>query len=117
MTLLEIMIVLAIIALVMGLVIGPKVLDHYQHSRREIATLAVHRLAEQDYPAWAIQHPAKSCPSAVTELTGTRMPDPWGSDYQLHCGASAPPELGFGASSMAEDRQPSTADDILSWRD
>jgi hypothetical protein len=45
------------------------------------------------------------------------MTDPWGSDYQLHCGTSAPPERPFGASSLAEDRKPATSDDILSWRD
>jgi len=45
------------------------------------------------------------------------MSDPWGSDYQLHCGPTAPPEVAFGASSLAEDRRPATPDDILSWRD
>ena len=119
MTLLEIMIVLAILALVMGLVIVPKVRENYRHSRIEIARLAVHRLAEQDYPVWVMRNPSKECPAGVTELTGQRgpMPDPWGTEYQLHCGASAPPEEAFGASSLGEDRRQATADDILSWRD
>lgn len=117
MTLLEIMIVLAIIALVMGLLIGPKLMELWGGSRRDIAKLAVHRIAEQDYPVWAMRHPSQPCPSSVVELTGTKMKDPWGTDYQLHCGAMAPTDVSFGASSMAEDRQPATADDILSWRD
>ena len=117
MSLLEIMIVLAIIALVMGLLIGPKLIGYSTEARRDIAKLAVHRLAEQDFPVWAIRHPSQDCPSGVTELNGTPMRDPWGSDYQLHCGTTAPPERAFGASSLAQDRQASTADDIVSWRD
>ena len=117
MTLLEIMIVLAILALVMGLVIGPKIMSHYQHSQRKIATLAVHKLTDQDYPTWAVSHPSTPCPADVIALTGNAMEDPWGSEYNLHCGSTAPPELAFGASSIGEDHQPATADDVLSWRD
>jgi type II secretory pathway pseudopilin PulG len=119
MSLLEILIVLAIIALIMGVVIGPKVIGHYRRSQRTIATLAVHRLADQDYPVWAVAHPSTPCPSGIPELTHTSSPmiDPWGSEYELHCGATAPPETAFGASSFGEDRRDATTDDILSWRD
>jgi hypothetical protein len=117
MTLLEIMIVLAIIALVMGLLVGPMQMRLFGDSKRDIAKLAVHQLADQDYPVWVIRHTSDPCPHDVTELTGKKLHDPWGSDYQLHCGTTAPAEVSFGASSLAQDRQPATADDILSWRD
>jgi len=116
MTLLEIMIVLAIIALVMGLLVGPKVMEHFHTSERKIATLAVHQLADEDYPMWAVAHPSEPCPRGVAELSGNTTTDPWGSTYKLHCGPTAPqPDLAFGASSFGEDRREATADDIRSW--
>ena len=117
MTLLEIMIVLAILALVMGLVIGPKIMSHYRHARLEIAAMTVHKLADEDYPVWAVAHPETACPRDVVALAGSRLADPWGSEYRLHCGTTAPPERAFGASSLGEDQQPATADDVLSWRE
>jgi type II secretory pathway pseudopilin PulG len=121
MTLLEIMIVLAILALIMGLVVGPKVMAHYRDSQRKVATLAVHKFADQDYPTWAVAHPSTPCPSGLAELDmrNTSPTDPWGSEYKMHCGATAPPVEGvpFGASSFGEDTREATADDILSWRD
>jgi prepilin-type N-terminal cleavage/methylation domain-containing protein len=120
MTLLEIMIVLAIIALVMGLLVGPKLIGHYRTSQRRIATMAVHRFADEDYPMWAINHPSQPCPATFVELSGPRTTttDPWGTPYQLHCGATAPPvpNLAFGASSFGEDQRAATPDDITSWR-
>lgn len=120
MTLLEIMIVLAILALVMGLVVGPKLMDRYVESQRRVARLAVHQLAEQDYPAWGLAHPTQACPGGIAELTGNSDAaiDPWGTSYKLHCGAAAPPVAGlaFGASSFGQDRREATPDDIQSWR-
>ena len=116
MTLLEIMIVLAILALVMGLVIGPKVMAHYHAAQRQVARAAVTRLAHQDYPMWAVSHPSHHCPAGTVELTGEVMDDPWNTEYKLHCGPTAPPQIAFGASSFGEDRLEATDDDIQSWR-
>src|SRR5450755_19982 len=91
MTLLEIMIVLAILALVMGLVVGPKVIGLFHHSQRDIAQLAVKKFADQDFPIWAVQHPSSPCPANMTELSQTASPpkDPWGTPYKDYC-APAP---------------------------
>lgn len=71
-TLLEMMIVLAIIALVialvMGVLIGPKLIGLFHHSQRDIARMAVTKLADQDYPMWALQHPSTPCPTTLAEL-------------------------------------------------
>jgi prepilin-type N-terminal cleavage/methylation domain-containing protein len=118
-TLLEIMIVLAILALVMGLVIGPKLFAHYTEAQRRVARIAVHKLADQDYPVWTLAHPAQACPAGAVELTGSSdaAADPWGTAYKLHCGATAPPVAGlaFAASSFGQDRREATPDDIQSW--
>jgi len=116
MTLLEIMIVLAILALVMGLLIGPKIIDGYRKSQRKIAKLAVDRIADQDYPVWVAEHPAQHCPAGVAELEPRATTDPWGSEYKLHCGPTAPETAAFGAASFGEDQREGTPDDIVSWR-
>jgi type II secretory pathway pseudopilin PulG len=118
MTLLEIMIVLAIIALVMGLVIVPKVMNSLTDAETETAHLQVMRFAEQDYPRWVLSHQAQ-CPNALAELNGGhRAVDPWHTDYKMYCGATAPaPEVAFGAASFGKDRLENTGDDIRSWGD
>jgi general secretion pathway protein G len=119
MTMLEIMIVLAIIALVMGLLVGPTILGHYRDSERKIARLAVHRYAEQDYPTWLVEHPSEQCPPSLAQITRSGSAsdtDPWGTDYKMYCGANAPrDDISFGAASFGEDRREATRDDIRSW--
>ena len=120
MTLLEIMIVLAILALVMGLVVGPKVYQHYRESQREVARLAVRRYADQDYPTWAMRHPSEQCPPDLATIAASSRPDdtsdPWGTPYRMYCGQAAPrPDVAFGAASLGEDRSEATPDDIRSW--
>jgi prepilin-type N-terminal cleavage/methylation domain-containing protein len=118
MTLLEIMIVLAILALVMGLVIGPKVLDNYRDSQRRVARLAVHKLADEDYPMWSVAHASTPCPDGLAELSSTErdLTDPWGTSYKMYCGPTAPaPTVAFGAASFGQDLREGTVDDIRSW--
>ncbi len=50
MTLLEIMIVLAILALVMGLVVGPRVMKMFGESKVDIARMTVQKYANEAYP-------------------------------------------------------------------
>ena len=61
MTLLEIMIVLAILALVMGLVVGPRVMKMFGESKVDIARATVKKYAFEAYPSWAAAHPDKQC--------------------------------------------------------
>ena len=117
MTLLEIMIVLAILAIVMGLLVGPKVIGYFTTSQREIAKIAVDKYAYEAYPAWAVQHPGRACPEGLAELAANRKhtTDPWGTEYKMHCGATAVPAAGFGAASFGGDTKEATPDDIRSW--
>jgi prepilin-type N-terminal cleavage/methylation domain-containing protein len=113
-TLLEIMIVLAILALVMGLLVGPKVIAHFHSSQRSIAKMAVTRFANQDYPIWAIQHPQTPCPSAITDLDRDAPADPWGTAYKAYCAPVH--DVAFGAASFGGDVRENTDDDIRSWQ-
>jgi len=120
MTLLEIMIVLAILALVMGLVVGPAVMDHYREARRKIARMAVRKIVDEEYPAWTLAHPGQQCPERLEDLspsaTSKDTEDPWGGRYRIYCGTNLPRGVrGFAASSPGEDSKDGTEDDIKSW--
>jgi prepilin-type N-terminal cleavage/methylation domain-containing protein len=120
MTLLEMMIVLAILALVMGVLVGPQVIKMFVKSQTDIARIAAHKLADEAYPAWAATNPGKHCPDTLADLAelGNQKTttDPWGNPYKMLCGASLPPGLrGLAVSSPGEDGKDGTADDIKSW--
>ena len=82
MTLLEIMIVLAILALVMGLLVGPKVMKMFAGSKVDITKLKLKKYAYEAYPSWSAAHPDKACPGAISELNeymnGNDSNDSWG---------------------------------------
>jgi prepilin-type N-terminal cleavage/methylation domain-containing protein len=120
MTLLEIMIVLAILALVMGLLIGPRVMAAMVKAKQGIAKLAVKKYANEAYPQWAASHMDRACPETLDELSAfmdskdTR--DPWGRSYKLYCGATLPAGAnGLAVSSLGPDGTDQTDDDIRSW--
>src|SRR5215468_8862693 len=81
MTLLEIMIVLAILALVMGLVVGPRVMKMFGESKVDIARATVKKYAFEAYPSWAAAHPDKQCPDRLEDLNeymnNKDAKDPW----------------------------------------
>lgn len=121
MTLLEIMIVLAILALVMGLVVGPRVMKLFGESKVDIAKLTVQKFANEAFPQWARSHPDKGCPEKIEDLSEYMdkkdTKDPWGNQYKMLC----PPNLPAGARggiaimSPGEDGKEGTVDDIKSW--
>jgi len=120
MTLLEIMIVLAILALVMGLLVGPRVLAALDRAKRSTAAIAVKKYADEAYPQWAAAHPDRACPETLDELSpfmnskDTR--DPWGQTYRMYCGAKLPAgAAGLAVSSLGPDGTDQTDDDIKSW--
>lgn len=120
MTLLEIMIVLAILALVMGLVVGPRVMKAFSKSKVDIAGLAAKKFATEAYPLWQTSHPGKTCPEKLDDLNewadSKDGKDPWGTPFKMVCGPDAPPAAkGFGVISFGEDMKEGTADDIKSW--
>jgi prepilin-type N-terminal cleavage/methylation domain-containing protein len=120
MTLLEIMIVLAILALVMGLVVGPRVMKAFSKSKNDIAGLATKKFATEAYPLWQTNHAGKQCPDKIDDLfdwaDSKDGKDPWGTPYTMTCGGDAPAAAkGFGVVSAGEDMKPGTPDDIKSW--
>lgn len=120
MTLLEIMIVLAILALVMGLVVGPRVMKMFGESKSDIARLTVKKFADEAYPQWSTRHPDKSCPDKLEDLNeymnSKDIKDPWGGLYKMMCGQSLPAGAkGIAVMSAGEDGKEGTSDDIKSW--
>ena len=83
MTLLEIMIVLALLGLVMGVVIVPGLMDSDDKARTKTAEIQANRLVNNAYARWRMDNPGKRCPADVQELAsyaGERnMKDPWGA--------------------------------------
>ena len=120
MTLLEIMIVLAILALVMGLVVGPRVMKMFGESKGDIAKATAKKYAYEAYPSWAAAHPDKSCPDKLEDLNeymnNKDIKDPWGGMYKMYCGSTLPAGAkGLAVSSPGEDGKEGTPDDVKSW--
>lgn len=120
MTLLEIMIVLAILALVMGLVVGPRVMKMFGESKVDIAQATVKKYAYEAYPSWAQSHPDKSCPDKLEDLNeymnNKDIKDPWGGQYKMLCGQNLPAGAkGMAIMSAGEDQKEGTGDDVKSW--
>lgn len=120
MTLLEIMIVLAILALVMGLVVGPRVMKMFASSKGDIAGATVKKYAFEAYPSWAQANPSKACPDKLEDLNefmnNKDIKDPWGNPYKMFCGQSAiAGQKGLQVMSNGEDGKEGTADDVKSW--
>ena len=123
-TLLEILIVLAIIGLVMALLVGPAVMRAFGSSKTKVARIAVRKFAYEAYPQWSAQHTGKRCPDSLSDLTpfmnSEDVKDPWGNPYQMQCGDNAPAGAkGFAVISLGEDGKPGgtgDAADINSWQ-
>jgi general secretion pathway protein G len=120
MTLLEMMIVLAIIALVMGLVVGPRVIDYFHRARIETTQMKLELYANQAFAAWSMAHPQAMCPERVADLAeyanGRDTNDAWGNPIKLLCGASLPPGAHHIALvSAGPDGKEGTDDDLRSW--
>jgi prepilin-type N-terminal cleavage/methylation domain-containing protein len=121
MTLLEIMIVLAILALVMGLVVGPRVMRMFSKSKDDIAALTVKKFAYEAFGEWSQAHPDKSCPDKLEDLSqymdSKDTKDPWGQPYKMFCGQNLPAGAkgGLAVMSSGPDAKDGTEDDIKSW--
>ena len=123
-TLLEIMIVIAILGLVMGLVVVPKVMDMFSSSKEQVAKLAVDQYAFKDAPQWQVSS-GKQCPESlltVAQFIGKGQPDtvdPWDTPYEIFCGKeNMPPGAAgnsFAVMSYGPDKKKGTEDDIKSW--
>jgi general secretion pathway protein G len=122
MTLIEIMIVLAIIALVMGLLVGPAIIGKLDQAKKDTAR-AMTKQIEAARSRWLVSS-EKECPDGLDDLKqelgrrkGDTIKDPWGHEYVLKCGDQAPEECdGFCVLSIGKDGKEGTEDDIKSWQ-
>jgi general secretion pathway protein G len=116
-TLIEIMIVLAIIGLIMGVLVGPKVMNAFKESRVKTAFLMLKEY-EGAYTRWVADNEG-DCPEKLEDLlkyTNKKdVKDPWGSAFVMKCGDSAPTENHFGVVSLGPDKKEGTEDDLHSW--
>jgi prepilin-type N-terminal cleavage/methylation domain-containing protein len=116
-TIMELLIVLAIIGFIMGVRVVPSLMGSTVEARlrqtriEETAIVGAHQRWTWDDP--------DPCPTALAALqpyAGRRhMNDPWGTAYEMFCGATAPTTADFGVLSHAQDRTRGTTDDIPSW--
>jgi general secretion pathway protein G len=121
MTLLEIMIVLAILALVMGLLVGPKVMKMFGESKIDTTKIKLKKYAFEAYPSWSAAHPDKACPDKLADLNeymnSDDSNDSWGRPLKMVCGSNLPPGAkGLAVASAGEDGKEGTEDDLGSWK-
>jgi general secretion pathway protein G len=120
MTLLEIMIVLAILGLIIAVVV-PKVMGRFAEAKGQTTLMAVKKYVDEAYPQWAASNPTKSCPASLADLgeaasTNKEAKDPWGNPYKMFCGSNMPAGVKrFAVMSLGEDGKEGTDDDIKSW--
>jgi prepilin-type N-terminal cleavage/methylation domain-containing protein len=119
-TLLEIMIVLAILALVMGLLVGPKVMAAFGQSKIKTTKIKLTQYANEAFPQWSANHPDKACPEKLSDLNENMNSkdtnDSWGRPIKMLCGANLPAGVkGLGVVSAGEDGKEGTEDDLKSW--
>lgn len=89
-------------------------------SPEQLARVRVKKYAFEAYPQWAVAHPDRACPDALTELDEYMViedaQDPWGGSFVMRCGPNLPPGVkGIAIASPGRDGQLDTADDIRSW--
>src|SRR5688572_11474809 len=79
MTLIEIMIVLAIIALVMGFLVGPRVIEYFREAKEKTAWMMT-REYQSAYAKWQVDND-ETCPEQIDELlkymNKKDLEDPW----------------------------------------
>jgi general secretion pathway protein G len=117
MTLLEIMIVIALIGLVMG-AIGVGLNAQFKKAQIRTARVATVK-AEQAIGQYMMENHG-NCPATLDDvvrnlnLTRQQTRDPWGRDYTFKCPGTVNPD-GIDVVSAGPDRQEGTTDDIKSW--
>jgi len=116
-TLLEIMVVLAIIALLAG---GVGAAVFKQFKKAQISTARLRVKAARDATAQFMIDNSSTCPRGVEDLVGQKYldrnnaKDPWGKDLIFHCPGTNDTDSADILSS-GPDKQEGTPDDIKSW--
>jgi general secretion pathway protein G len=122
-TLLEIMVVLAIIGLVMGVLVGPRVWNAWRNTQPKAAYFMEREIITA-YHGWLDAQQDAKCPDRIEDLakyvntSKTDMKDPWGHLYIMKCGDQVPPDSDdpdFAVVSAGQDGRENTEDDVRSW--
>lgn len=116
MTLIEIMLVLAIIVLIAGS-IGVGVFSQYKKGLVRVAKANVKEIAEA-VTQYMIDN-NHNCPQSLDDLVAQKylkkkIKDPWGKDFQFKC-PGAQDSDGADIVSLGPDKQEGTPDDVKSW--
>jgi type II secretion system protein G len=118
MTLLEIMIVLAIIGTLMAFLIGPRIYNSFKHSQIDNTKILLNQY-NQAIIEWKTRNPQADCPPTLDELfaqkfVNAKPVDTWGQPLIYRCPGNASGE-GYDLMSKGPDRQEGSADDIKGW--
>lgn len=117
-TLIEIMIVLAIIGLIMGVLVGPKVWQYFKDAKVKTAYLQLKEY-ESAYSTWITDNNDRECPDKLEDLSRYTnkkdLKDPWNMPFVMKCGEGVPTDNKFGVVSFGPDKKEGTEDDIHSW--
>jgi general secretion pathway protein G len=115
-TLLEVMIVLAIIGLIAGGV-GYTVFNQFKKGQVKVAKTQVTEIsgAVQQY----MMENNSECPKGMEDLVAKKnikkaIKDPWGKEFSIKCPGTNDTD-GADITSSGPDKQDGTADDIKSW--
>jgi general secretion pathway protein G len=123
-TLIEIMIVLAIIGLIMGVLVGPAVVGSLEKARIDTAYTMTQTISGA-YSKWTAST-GEACPSSIDDLKedmgkskSSTVKDPWSQDYIIKCGDGLPEgcDTTICVYSKGPDKQDGTKDDIKGWMD
>lgn len=116
-TLLEIMVVLAIIALLAG---GVGAAVFKQFKKAQVSTARLRVKAARDATAQYMMDNSSACPRGIEDLVSQKYldkgnaKDPWGKDLVFLCPGQKDTDSA-DISSAGPDKQPGTPDDINSW--
>lgn len=115
-TLLEVMIVLAIIGLIAGS-IGVGVFSQYKKAQMRTAKVTVGEIANSTVQ-YMIEN-NNECPRGIEDLIAKKnykkmVKDPWGQDFIFKCPGQNDTD-GADVISKGPDRQEGTPDDVKSW--
>jgi general secretion pathway protein G len=115
-TLLEIMVVLAIIGLIVGSV-GVMVFNRFKKAQSQTAKTRVMEISNATTQFMLDNN--NSCPRGLDELVTQKylkkgLKDPWGKDFIFRCPGTSDTDAADVASA-GPDKQEGTADDIKSW--
>jgi general secretion pathway protein G len=124
-TLLEIMIVIAILGLLVVIVV-PRVMGALGSSKIDLTKIQVDKVVKEYYPRWSSQNTDKACPDSLLEIgksidktfTEEEFKDAWGKPLKFLCGDTLPTGAsgsGLAVYSFGEDGKDNTPDDIRSW--